>query len=79
MYLSEDYLVFELHHRGEERLNRELELRRLIAERAAEDAEPHVTDVSRPPFLVRWRRRLALSAAALSGAGHGRGPTPVAS
>ncbi|MFC9561568.1 hypothetical protein [Agromyces sp. NPDC056965] len=79
MYLSEDYLVFELHHRGEDRLNRELEQRRLIAERAAENTEPHVTDVSRPPFLVRWRRRLALSTTALFGAGHGGGPTPVAS
>lgn len=79
MYLSEDYLVFELHHRGEDRLNRELERRRLIAERAAENAEPHVTDVSRPPFLVRWRRRLALSTAAFSRTGHGGGPTPVTS
>jgi len=79
MYLSEDYYVFELHHRGEERLNRELERRRLIAERAAEDAEAQVTDVSRPPFLVRWRRRLALPTNAMFGAGHGGGPTPAAS
>ncbi|SIO26561.1 hypothetical protein [Agromyces cerinus] len=79
MYLSEDYLVFELHHRGEERLNRELERRRLIAERATENEAPQVTDVSRPPFLVRWRRRLALLTAAVSGSGHHGGPTPVAS
>ena len=79
MYLSEDYFVFELHQRGEERLNRELERRRLIAERAAEDAEAQVTDVSRPPFLVRWRRRLTLPISATFGEGHGGGPTPVAS
>ena len=79
MYLSEDYLVFELHQRGEERLNRELERRRRIAERDAERTEPQITDVARPPFLVRWRRRLALSTAALFGAGHGGGPAPVAS
>lgn len=79
MYLSEDYLVFELHHRGEERLNRELEQRRRIAERDAESATAQVTDVSRPPFLVRWRRRLALSTTAMFGAGHGGGPAPVAS
>ena len=78
MYLSEDYLVFELHHRGEERLNRELEQRRRIAERQADDTETQITDVARPPFLVRWRRRLALSTARF-GAGHGGGPTPVTS
>jgi hypothetical protein len=79
MYLSEDYLVFELHHRGEERLNRELEQRRRIAEREADDTETQITDVARPPFLVRWRRRLALSTAARFGAGHGGGPTPITS
>ena len=74
MYLSEDYLVFELHHRGEERLNRELERRRLIDERAAEAAEGQVTDAPRPSFLVRWRRRLALSLDPVFGSGHGSGP-----
>jgi hypothetical protein len=79
MYLSEDYLVFELHRSGEERLNRELERRRRIAEREAENTEAQITDVARPPFLVRWRRRLALSTAARFGAGHGGGPAPVTS
>ncbi|MGW9629685.1 hypothetical protein ACWGST_03215 [Agromyces sp. NPDC055520] len=74
MYLSEDYLVFELHHRGEERLNRELERRRLIDERIAENEGLQVTDVARPPFLVRWRRRLALSLDPVFGSGHGSGP-----
>ncbi|WP_139417879.1 hypothetical protein [Agromyces laixinhei] len=77
MYLSEDHLVFEPHHRGEERLNRDLELRRVIAERTAEAVESQVTDLWHPPFLVRWRRRLALSTDALFG--HGGGPAPVAS
>ncbi|AWB94743.1 hypothetical protein DCE93_02960 [Agromyces badenianii] len=86
MYLSEDYFVFELHQRGEERLLKELERRRVIAERlaeraaerAAEAAELQVTDVSRPPFIVRWRRRLGRLAGPTFGA-HGGGPTPIAS
>ncbi|PWC03460.1 hypothetical protein [Agromyces badenianii] len=82
MYLSEDYFVFELHQGGEERLLQELERRRVIAERlaerAAEAAELQVTDVSRPPFIVRWRRRLGRLAGPTFGA-HGGGPTPIAS
>ncbi|WP_430645185.1 hypothetical protein [Agromyces sp. GXS1127] len=38
MYLSEDYQVFTLHRAGEHRLQRELELRRQVAERIAEAA-----------------------------------------
>jgi hypothetical protein len=38
MYLSEDYFVFHIHEQGEQRLLRELERRRVIAERAAERA-----------------------------------------
>ena len=67
MYLSEDYFVFHIHQQGEQRLLRELELRRVIAERAAERAselaaaretEPvdpaqGVTDAARPRRGIR--------------------------
>lgn len=46
MYLSEDYLVFEIHQKGEERLRRELELRRVIGERAAEAAAARAAELA---------------------------------
>ncbi len=55
MHLSDDYIVFELHRRAEERLSRELEVRRRIRERAAEVAEAGegVTDAARPRRGIR--------------------------
>jgi hypothetical protein len=55
MYLSEDYFVFELHQRGEQRLLRELERRRVIDERLAEQASAAdgVTDAARPRRGIR--------------------------
>lgn len=55
MHLSDDYIAFELHRRAEERLSRELEVRRRIRERAAEVAEAGegVTDAARPRRGIR--------------------------
>jgi hypothetical protein len=52
MYLSEDYVSFTLHQHHEQQLLRDLERRRVIAERMAEAPTPDqgVTDVT------SWRR-----------------------
>ncbi|GAA1805315.1 hypothetical protein [Agromyces neolithicus] len=49
MYLSEDYVSHELHRAAEQRMLRDLERRRVIAERAAETAAAGdgVTDAGR--------------------------------
>jgi len=47
MYLSEDYFVFHIHQKGEERLLHELEHRRVMVERIAErDAELAATQAA---------------------------------
>ncbi|GAA1751873.1 hypothetical protein [Agromyces humatus] len=55
MYLSEDYVAGELHRAAEQRMLRDLERRRVIAERAAETAEAAegVTDAARPRRGIR--------------------------
>jgi hypothetical protein len=55
MYLSEDYVAGELHRAAEQRMLRDLERRRVIAERAAEAAEAAagVTDAARPRRSIR--------------------------
>lgn len=55
MYLSEHYAVFELRRHDEQRLLRELERRRVIAERFAEVAAAGegVTDAARPHRGIR--------------------------
>ena len=56
MYLSEDYIVFELHQQGEQRMLRELERRRVINERLAEsatDAADGMTDAATPRRGIR--------------------------
>ncbi|MET0975578.1 MAG: hypothetical protein ABWX82_07900 [Leifsonia sp.] len=56
MYLSEDYWIFEIHQQGEQRLLRDLERRRVIAERAAE--RPEVSPSPRRQGLLHgWGRR----------------------
>ena len=55
MYLSEDYVSGQLHRAAEQRMLRDLERRRVIAERAAEDAAAAegVTDAARPRRGIR--------------------------
>lgn len=55
MYLSEDYQVFELRRADEQRLQRDLERRRVIDERLAESAEAGqgMTDAARPRRGIR--------------------------
>ena len=55
MNLSADYQVFELRQAGEQRLLRDLERRRVVAERLAETGEPGtgVTDAARPRRSIR--------------------------
>ena len=55
MYLSEDYVSHQLHHAAEQRMLRDLERRRVIAERAAETAEAGegVTDAARSRRGIR--------------------------
>ncbi|MCD2443012.1 hypothetical protein LQ757_12085 [Agromyces sp. SYSU K20354] len=55
MYLSEDYVAAALHRAAEQRMLRDLERRRVIAERAAETAEAAagVTDAARPRRGIR--------------------------
>ena len=93
MYLSEDYFVFHIHQQGEQRLLRELELRRVIAERAAERAselaaaretEPvdpaqGVTDAARPRRGIRalLPRRLRPVTPPRPAHGHGTLPAPA--
>jgi hypothetical protein len=55
MYLSEDYVSAQLHRAAEQRMLRDLERRRVIAQRAAEDAAAAegVTDAARPRRGIR--------------------------
>jgi hypothetical protein len=55
MYLSEDYVSGQLHRAAQQRMLRDLERRRVIAERAAEDAAAAdgVTDAARPRRGIR--------------------------
>lgn len=55
MYLSDDYVSFELARHAEQHLLRELERRRVIAERLAEVTVigEGVTDASRPRRGIR--------------------------
>jgi hypothetical protein len=55
MNLSEDFQVFEMRRAGEQRLLRDLERRRVIAERLAESGEAGngVTDAARPRRGIR--------------------------
>ena len=55
MYLSEDYAAGELHRSAEQRMLRDLERRRVIAERAAETADvaDGVTDAGRLRRRIR--------------------------
>lgn len=52
---SADHVVFELHQLGEQRLLDELERRRVVAERLAENQhlESGVTDAARPRRGIR--------------------------
>ena len=55
MYLSEDYVSGQLHRAAEQRMLRDLERRRVIAQRAAEDAAAAegVTEAARPRRGIR--------------------------
>ncbi len=55
MYLSEDFVAGELHRSTEQRMLRDLERRRVIAQRAAEtpEAAEGVTDAARPHRGIR--------------------------
>ena len=57
MYLSEDYVSGQLHRAAEQRMLRDLERRRVIAQRAAEDAAAAegVTDAAPPGASVPAR------------------------